>query len=124
MCSALSALMLLVEQQEGHLACNATATHCLLLRLNPDWFYLSDTWVVLDNGPLNGCVLNFSYYYYYCCMLEYSSVILLHSICIFVHALVHLAYLQTTKKTKCYQQIHYCSKVSLPTATNLGREKT
>jgi len=43
MCSALSALMLLVEQQEGHLACNATATHCLLLRLNPDWFYLSDT---------------------------------------------------------------------------------
>ena len=61
-----SALMLLVGQQEGHPACKnwvlgcwcgylsgvrcrfaygpagATATHCLLLQWNPDWFYLSD----------------------------------------------------------------------------------
>ena len=61
---ALSALMLLVRHQEGHLACKktvvgcwrgylsgacrlayrpdeATATHCLLLQYNPDCFYLS-----------------------------------------------------------------------------------
>ena len=65
--SAFSALTLLVGRQEGHLACkklsgevlawlsvwrgvqtcicpaNATATHCLLLQYNPDWFYLSGT---------------------------------------------------------------------------------
>jgi len=57
--------MLLVGQQEGHLACKklsgvvlawlsarcrlaygpaaATATHCLLLQQNPDWFYFSVT---------------------------------------------------------------------------------
>jgi len=61
--------MLLVGWQEGHPACkktewwgagvviilsgarcrlaygpaDATATHCLLLQLNPDWFYLSGT---------------------------------------------------------------------------------
>jgi len=64
---AFSALTLLVGQQEGHLACkklsggcwrgylsgarcrlayspaDATATHCLLLQKNPDWFYLSGT---------------------------------------------------------------------------------
>ena len=64
---AFSALTLLVGRQEGHLACknwvvgcwrdylsgarcrlaygpaDATATHCLLLQWNPDWFYLSDT---------------------------------------------------------------------------------
>jgi len=55
---------LLVGRQEGRLACkklsgevlawlsvwsevygpaDATATHCLLLQLNPDWFYLSGT---------------------------------------------------------------------------------
>jgi len=59
---AFSALTLLVGQQEGHPACkqlsggvlvsgarcrlaygpaDATATHCLLLQQNPDWFYLS-----------------------------------------------------------------------------------
>jgi len=62
-----SALTLLVGRQEGHPACkiwamgcwrgylsgarcrlaygpaDATATHCLLLQLNPDWFYLSGT---------------------------------------------------------------------------------
>jgi len=64
---AFSALMLLVEQQEGHPAYKKTkwwdagvviclergadlhnygpadATHCLLLQQNPDWFYLSGT---------------------------------------------------------------------------------
>ena len=38
---------------------DATATHCLLLQKNPDWFYFSGTGlrVVLDKGPLNGvCV--------------------------------------------------------------------
>ena len=38
---------------------DATATHCLLLQLNPDWFYLSGTGltrVVPGRGPLNGCV--------------------------------------------------------------------
>jgi len=59
--------MLLVGRQEGHPACkklsggllawlflwsdvqisygpaDATATHCLLLQYNPDWFYLSGT---------------------------------------------------------------------------------
>jgi len=61
---AFSALTLLVGWQEGHPACkklsggvlawlcvwrlaygqaDATATHCLLLQLNPDWFYLSGT---------------------------------------------------------------------------------
>jgi len=59
--------MLLVGRQEGHPACkkqsggvlawlsvwsevqtciwptDATATHCLLLQLNPDWFYVSGT---------------------------------------------------------------------------------
>ena len=64
---AFSALMLLVGWQEGHPACtktvvgcwhgylsgascrlayvpaDATATHCLLLQQNPDWFYLSGT---------------------------------------------------------------------------------
>ena len=62
-----SALMLLVAQQEGHPVCkktewwgagvvmsgakcrlaygpaDATATHCLLLKWNPNWFYLSGT---------------------------------------------------------------------------------
>jgi len=64
---AFSALTLLVGRQEGHPACknqvvgcwhgylsgarcrlaycpaDATATHCLLLQKNPDWFYLSGT---------------------------------------------------------------------------------
>jgi len=62
---AFSALTLLVGRQEGHPACkklsggvlmglsvrsevqtcpaDATATHCLLLQQNPDWFYLSGT---------------------------------------------------------------------------------
>jgi len=64
---AFSALTLLVGQDEGHPACknrvvgcwhgylsgarcrlaygptDATATHCLLLQKNPDWFYLSST---------------------------------------------------------------------------------
>jgi len=65
---AFSALTLLVGRQEGHSACkknwavvcwhgylpaarcrlaygpaNATATHCLLLQKNPDWFYFSGT---------------------------------------------------------------------------------
>ena len=64
---AFSALTLLVGRQEGHPACkklsdevlvwlsvwsevqtctcpaDATATHYLLLQLNPDWFYLSGT---------------------------------------------------------------------------------
>jgi len=57
-----SAFTLSVGQQEGHPACNKvsagmviclergaygpadpTATHCLLLQQNPDWFYLSGT---------------------------------------------------------------------------------
>ena len=62
---AFSALTLLVGRQEGHPACkklsggcwrgylsvarcrlaygpaDATATHCILLQYNPDWFYLS-----------------------------------------------------------------------------------
>ena len=63
-CTAFSALTLLVGRQEGHTACNklsggvlairarcrlaygpadATATHCLLLQWNPDWFCLSGT---------------------------------------------------------------------------------
>jgi len=65
--SAFSALTLLVGRQEGHPACkkrvvrcwrgylsgarcrlaygpaDATATYCLLLQQNPDWFYLSGT---------------------------------------------------------------------------------
>jgi len=64
---AFSASMLLVGRQEGHPAskklsggvlawlsrwsemqlaygpANATATHCLLLQYNPDWFYFSGT---------------------------------------------------------------------------------
>ena len=72
---AFSALTLLVGRQEGHLACkklkevgyrhgymsgarcrlaygpaDATATHCLLLQLNPDWFYLSGTGSVAHPG--------------------------------------------------------------------------
>jgi len=62
-CVAFSDLMLLVGWQEGHPACkklsggvlawlsvwsevqtaDSTATHCLLLQSNPDWFYLSGT---------------------------------------------------------------------------------
>jgi len=38
---------------------DATATHCLLLQLNPDRFYLSGTgsvgYIVPDKVPLNGC---------------------------------------------------------------------
>jgi len=62
--NAFSASTLLVGRQEGHPACkklsggvlvwlsvwrlahgpaDATATHCLLLQYNPDWFYLSGT---------------------------------------------------------------------------------
>jgi len=63
--SVFSALTLLVGRQEGHPACkktlsggvlawlarcrlgygpaDATATHCLLLQQNPDWFYFSGT---------------------------------------------------------------------------------
>jgi len=65
--NAFSALTLLVGRQEGHPVCkklsgevlewlslwsevqtcicpaDATATHCLLLQYNPDWFYLSGT---------------------------------------------------------------------------------
>jgi len=71
-----SALTLLVGRQEGHAACknsvvgcwrgylsgarcrlDTTATHCLLLQWNPDWFCPSGTSsltrVVLDKGPLN-----------------------------------------------------------------------
>jgi len=81
---AFSALTLLVGRQAGHPACktlrvvgcwhgylsgvrcrlaygpaDATATHCLLLQKKsrlvlPFWYQL--TWVVLDKGPLNGCV--------------------------------------------------------------------
>jgi len=59
---AFSASTLLVGQQEGHLACkkqsdhvsrarcklaygqgDATATQCLLLQQNQDWFYLAGT---------------------------------------------------------------------------------
>jgi len=38
---------------------DATATHCLLLQWNPDWFLpflYRLTRVVLEKGPLNGCV--------------------------------------------------------------------
>jgi len=64
-CFAFSALTLLVGRQEGHPTCkklsgghgcltgarcrlaygpaDATATHCLLLPQNPDWFFLSGT---------------------------------------------------------------------------------
>ena len=38
---------------------DATATHCLLLQWNSDWFLpflYRLTWVVPDNGPLYGCV--------------------------------------------------------------------
>ena len=38
---------------------DATATHCLLLQQNQDWFlpfWHRLTRVVLDKGPLNGCV--------------------------------------------------------------------
>jgi len=34
---------------------DATATHCLLLQENPDWFYRL-TRVDPDKGPLNECV--------------------------------------------------------------------
>ena len=79
---AFCALMLLVRWQEGHLACkwavgcwhgylfaarcrlaygptDATATHCLFASVKsrlvlPFWYWL--TQVVLDKGPLNGCV--------------------------------------------------------------------
>ena len=81
--SAFSALMLLVGQQEGHPACKKLSggvlvwlsawsemqtciwpswCHCHSLSLAsvksrlvlPFWYLL--TWVVLDKGPLNGCV--------------------------------------------------------------------
>ena len=72
----------MVGQQEGHPACkklsggvlawlsvcsevplaygpaDATATHCLLLQYNADWFYLSGTsspGQFRIKGPLNGC---------------------------------------------------------------------
>ena len=80
---AFSALTLLVGQLEGHPACknwvvgcwcgypsgvrcrlaygpaDATATHCLLLQWNPDWFYhlwYRLTRVVPEKWSLNGCV--------------------------------------------------------------------
>ena len=79
---AFSVLTLLVGQQEEHPVCkktwvvgywhgylsgarcilaynpaDATATDCLLLQWNPDWFYLSGTGLPgPDKGPLNGCV--------------------------------------------------------------------
>jgi len=43
---------------------DATATHCLLLQQNPDWllpFWYRLTRVVLDKGPLKGCVCVFLY---------------------------------------------------------------
>ena len=79
---AFSALTLLVGQQERHPAfknrvvgcwcgclsgarcwlaygpADATATHCLLLQWNPDWFlffWYWLTWVVPEKGPSNGC---------------------------------------------------------------------
>ena len=76
--SAFSALTLLVGRHEGHPAhkklgggvagascrlaygpADATATHCLLLQWNPDWFLPFCYWltrVVPDRGPLNVCV--------------------------------------------------------------------
>ena len=80
----LSALMLLVWQQEGHPACTKlsdgvlawlsvwdevliciwpSSSHChslFLAPVNPDWFYLSvtgspRTWLVQDKGLLNEC---------------------------------------------------------------------
>jgi len=86
--TSFSALTLLVGRQEGHPACknwvvgcwrgylsgarcklaygpaDATATHCLLLQSNPDWFYFFWYWltrIVPDKGPLNGCVYCLSY---------------------------------------------------------------
>ena len=38
---------------------DATATHCLLLHLNPNWFlsfWYQFTWVVWEKGPLNECL--------------------------------------------------------------------
>jgi len=79
-CFAFSVLTLLVKHQEGHPACkklsggcwcgylsgttcrlaygpaDATATHCLSLQWNPDWFlpfWYRLTRVVPDKGPLN-----------------------------------------------------------------------
>ena len=51
---------------------DATATHCLLLHDNRDWFYLSGTGspgprVVPDRGPLNECVC-----VYMCVLLRQS----------------------------------------------------
>jgi len=82
---AFSALALLVGRQEGHPACkklrlsggvlawymsgarcrfayglaDATASHCLLLQYNPDWFlrfWYRLTRLVSNKWPLNGCV--------------------------------------------------------------------
>ena len=60
MISAFSALTLLVGQQEGHPACCWWHYHSLSLAsvksrlVLPFWYWL--TRVVLDKGPLNGCV--------------------------------------------------------------------
>jgi len=51
---------------------DATATHCLLLQWNSDWFlpfWYRLTWVVPDKGPLNGCV---------CCFCNVCSVAVRH----------------------------------------------
>ena len=52
-----SALTLLVGQQEGHTACKKSEWWGASLKSRlvlPFWYRL--TWVVLDNGSLNGCV--------------------------------------------------------------------
>ena len=85
---AFSALTLLVGRQEGHPACknrvvgywhgylsgarcrlaygpaDATATHCLLLQQNPDWFYLSGTGLPRFPGCLS--VLKIKYSFIHC----------------------------------------------------------
>ena len=62
---AFSALTLLVGRQEGHPACKKLSGGVLAWLSvwskvqNPDWFlpfWYRPTLVVLDKGPLNGCV--------------------------------------------------------------------
>ena len=94
---AFSALTLLVGRQEGvssgvlawlslwfegctlaYSPPDATATHCLLLQENPDWFlpfWYRLTRVVPDKGPLNVCVCVCDYHCYY--LVAFSALTLL-----------------------------------------------
>jgi len=55
--------MLLVVRQEGHPACSLSLASVKSRLVLPFWYRL--TWVVLEKGPVNGCVCGVCGYTYY-----------------------------------------------------------